>query len=102
MKPAAKSAPKYRGAPVDVVVDVRSHIEFWLGSLPGAVCVPVTNLPEGLAQHEGVSQASRILVYCASGNRSASAAAMLKQAGYRNVVDGGGIGAASQHFTTGE
>lgn len=102
MKAAAKSAPRFRGAPVDVVVDVRSHIEFWLGSLPGAVCVPVTNLPEGLGKHEGVSQASRILVYCASGNRSAAAAAMLTQAGYRNVVDGGGIGAASQHFTAGE
>jgi rhodanese-related sulfurtransferase len=98
----AKSAPKYRGTPVDLVLDVRSHIEFWLGSLPGAVCVPVTNLPEGLAKHDGVSASSRILVYCASGNRSAAAAAMLKQAGYRNVVDGGGMGAASQHYTAAE
>lgn len=102
MKPVAKSAPKYRGAPVDVVLDVRSHIEFWLGSLPGAVCIPVTNIPEGLAKHDGVSQDSHILVYCASGSRSAAAATMLKRAGYRNVVDGGGIGAASQHFTPAE
>ncbi|MEK7402620.1 MAG: rhodanese-like domain-containing protein [Gemmatimonadota bacterium] len=95
----AKSAPRFRGAPVDVVIDVRSHIEFWLGHLPGAVCLPVTNLPEGLARHDGVSEASRILVYCASGNRSASAATMLKAAGYLNVVDGGGMAAASQYFT---
>ena len=99
MKKETRSASKFRGAPVDFVVDVRSHIEFWLGSLPGAVCIPVTNLPDGLAKHEGVSENSRILVYCASGARSAAAASTLKAAGYRNVVDGGGMGAASQHFT---
>lgn len=94
----AKSAPKFRGAPVDLVVDVRSHIEFWLGHLPGAVCVPVTNLPEGLSKHEGVSQDSRIVVYCASGNRSASATSLLRAAGYRHVVDAGGFAAATEHF----
>lgn len=93
------SAPRFRGALVDLVVDVRSHIEFWLGHLPGAVCIPVTNIPEGIAKHNGVTATSRILVYCASGNRSSSAAALLQAAGYRNVVDGGGFAAASEHFT---
>ena len=99
MSKAAQSAPCFRGAPVDLVIDVRSHIEFWLGHLPGAVCVPVTKLPEGLARHDGVSEKSRIMVYCASGSRSASAASMLRAAGYRNVVDAGGMAAASEHFT---
>ena len=98
MSEATKSASRFRGAPVDVVIDVRSHVEFWLGHLPGALCVPVTNLPEGLARHAEVSEATRIMVYCASGNRSASAATLLKSAGYRNVVDGGGMSAASAHF----
>ncbi|HEX7939839.1 MAG TPA: rhodanese-like domain-containing protein [Gemmatimonadaceae bacterium] len=93
--------PRFRGAPVDLVVDVRSHVEFWLGALPGAVCIPVTSLPEGLARHQGVSGTSRILVYCASGNRSAMAAAQLRNAGYSNVVDGGGMAAAGQQFTPG-
>ncbi len=99
MSHESKPAPRFRGAPVDVVVDVRSHIEFWLGHLPGAICVPVTSLPEGLAKHDGVTPDSRIVVYCASGNRSASAATMLRTAGYRRVVDGGGFAAASEHFT---
>ena len=98
MSEAAKPVPKFRGTPVDVVVDVRSHIEFWLGHLPGAVFVPVTHLPDGLANHEGVSANSRILVYCASGNRSAAALSVLKAAGYRNVVDGGGMSAAGAQF----
>ena len=99
MSGATPTAAMYRGAAVDVVVDVRSHIEYWLGHLPGAVCIPVTNLPEGMSRLDGIMPSSRILVYCASGNRSASAAAQLKSAGYRNVVDAGGMAAAGEHFT---
>ena len=91
----------YRGITVDAVIDVRSHVEYWLGHLPGAVCIPVTKLPEGMAKVDGVLPTSRILVYCASGARSASAAAMLRTAGFKNVVDGGGMGAASEHFAPG-
>ncbi|MCE9602344.1 MAG: rhodanese-like domain-containing protein [Gemmatimonadetes bacterium] len=90
--------PRFRDLPVDAVVDVRSKLEFWLGHLPGAVCVPVDQLPDGLADHAGITKASRILVYCASGARSASAAAALRRAGYARVTDGGGIGEARRDF----
>ncbi len=90
--------PTFRSRPVDLVVDVRSRIEFWLGHLPGAVCIPVDQLPEGLAEVPGITSRSRILVYCASGMRSASAAAALRQAGYTQVVDGGGLAEARAHF----
>jgi len=92
-------SPTFRGAAVDIVVDVRSKVEFWLGPLPGAVCIPVDRIPAGLDAIEGISATSRILVYCASGNRSRAAASALEQAGYRNVVDGGGMAAASAHYT---
>jgi phage shock protein E len=92
-------SPKFRGAAVDAVVDVRSKLEFWMGHLPGAVCVPVERLPDGLAAISGLSPSSRILVYCASGARSSAAAAELKAAGFRNVIDGGGMAAASEHYT---
>jgi rhodanese-related sulfurtransferase len=95
----ASGSPKFRGAAVDVVVDVRSKLEFWLGHLPGAVCIPVDRILAGLQAIDGISATSRILVYCASGNRSRAAAATLAQAGYRNVVDGGGLTAASAHYT---
>lgn len=90
--------PQFRNLPVDVVVDVRSKLEFWLGHLPGAVCVPVDRLPQGLADLPGVTTKSRILVYCASGARSAAAASGLRAAGYQRVTDGGGIGAAKRDF----
>lgn len=89
--------PSFRNTPVDAVIDVRSVVEFWLGHLEGAKNVPVDKLPEGL-DGMGLTKQSRILVYCASGGRSAHAAAVLKQAGYTRVVDGGGLAQARQDF----
>jgi len=99
MKPAASSVPRFRGAPVDLVVDVRTKIEYWLGHLPGAVCVSVDQMPDAIVERDDLSQTSRILVYCASGARSAAAASLLRAAGYGNVVDGGGMSAAGAQFT---
>jgi phage shock protein E len=93
------AVPRFRGRPVDLVVDVRTKVEFWLGHLPGAVCIPVDQLPDGLDARPGVSHATRILVYCGSGARSATAATTLRAAGYTNVVDGGGFGEARVNFT---
>ena len=99
MTAAAPNPPAtFKGTPVDLVVDVRSKLEFWTGHLPGAVCIPVHQIPAAFAGRSDVSPKSRILVYCASGGRSAAAAAALRTAGYRHVVDGGGIGSARQHF----
>ena len=94
---AGDAARHHRNRPVDAVIDVRSKVEFWLGHLDGAKNVPVDRLPDGLADLN-LSPKSRILVYCASGMRSAQAASILKAAGYANVVDGGGMSAASQEY----
>jgi rhodanese-related sulfurtransferase len=90
--------PRFRNLPVDAVIDVRSKLEFWLGHLPGAVCVPVDQLPDGLAEVPGLTPKSRILVYCASGARSAAATSALRAAGYQRVTDGGGMGEARRDF----
>ncbi|MCC6929975.1 MAG: rhodanese-like domain-containing protein [Gemmatimonadaceae bacterium] len=89
---------KYRNKTVDVVIDVRSHIEYWLGHLPGARCIPVGSIDHGITQHPEITLDSNILVYCASGARSASAASTLRGMGYRRVVDAGGYAEARQHF----
>ncbi|MCC7194065.1 MAG: rhodanese-like domain-containing protein [Gemmatimonadaceae bacterium] len=95
---AAATVATFRGRKVDLVVDVRSRIEFWLGHLDGAVCIPVGSVARRLAD-DALDRKACILVYCASGARSAAAAQELRAAGYGNVVDGGGMGEASQHFT---
>lgn len=78
----------------DLVIDVRSKLEFLFGHLPDAVCYPHARVVERLGERKDVGPSSRILVYCASGARSASAAMNLRAAGYRNVVDGGGMATA--------
>ncbi|MCE2901980.1 MAG: rhodanese-like domain-containing protein [Gemmatimonas sp.] len=91
--------PTFRQQPVDVVIDVRSKVEFWLGHLPDAVCVPVDTLPDGLDKVPGVTTDSKILVYCASGARSARAAQILQAQGYRHVTNAGGLSDARAEFT---
>lgn len=89
---------KFRNTHVDFVIDVRSRIEYWLGHLPTALNIPVQKLPEGLDRHPTVSKKARILVYCASGARSAIAAGTLRSHGFSNVVDGGGMAEARALF----
>lgn len=90
--------PRFRQQPVDVVLDVRSRLEFWLGHLDGAVNIPVDALEDRLASHPEITPSSRILVYCASGARSAVAKGTLSRLGYRHVTDGGGLSSAAAHF----
>ena len=90
--------PQFRNRPVDLVVDVRSKVEFFLGHLDGAVNIPVDRIAEALPARPDVPKHAHILVYCASGGRSAQAAAILNQLGYSRVVDGGGLHDARQHY----
>jgi phage shock protein E len=91
--------PSYRKKPVDVVIDVRSKLEFWLGHLDGAICIPVSQLTTAIAKREDITKDSRILVYCASGARSALAHSTLASLGYRRVTDGGAMAAARQEYS---
>ncbi len=95
-RPQARAT--FKGRPIDAVIDVRSKLEFWLGHLDGAVCVPVDVIGERVVNDNTLSKDARILVYCASGARSAAAAGELRRLGYRNVTDGGGMSAAAQDF----
>ena len=83
--------PTYRGTPIDLLLDVRTRLEYWLGHLDGSVLRSVDTLPESLGDIPGLTPESRIVVYCQSGGRSAAAAAALTAAGYRRVIDAGGI-----------
>ena len=72
-----------------VILDVRTPEEFATGAYPRAVNIPV----QALARRMGELPKDRpIVVYCASGMRSASAAAALARAGFADVVNAGGLG----------
>lgn len=70
------------------VVDVRSEAEFRGGAYPGAINVPLQALSGALRR---IPKDRPVVVYCASGSRSALAARILKKAGYADVSNAGGL-----------
>jgi molybdopterin/thiamine biosynthesis adenylyltransferase/rhodanese-related sulfurtransferase len=67
------------------IVDVRETEEFAAGHLPGAKHVPRGHL-ESRIEGAVPDRSQRVILYCASGNRSALAArTMLNELGYENV-----------------
>ncbi len=71
------------------LVDVRSPGEFGSGHLPGAVNIPVGELTARVA--EIGAKERPVVVYCRSGARSASAAGLLRRAGFVAVHDLGSM-----------
>ncbi len=74
------------GAPdAPILLDVREPKETNLGRLPGALVLERGNLEtkiEALIPQRG----AKIVIYCASGNRSAFAADVMQQMGYTDVA----------------
>lgn len=70
------------------VVDVRSPEEFADGAYPGALNIPVQELGRRAGE---IPKDRPVVVYCASGARSAFAARVLKASGWTDVVNGGGL-----------
>jgi len=69
-----------------VIVDVRETEEVEQGKLPGAIHVPRGHL-ESRIEGSAPDRGQRVVVYCASGNRSALAAKTLRDdLGYTNVA----------------
>ncbi len=73
------------------LVDVRNQGEFELGSIPGAVNIPVGQIPSRTGE---LDSDKTTVVFCAGGYRSSVAASSLRQAGFDDVSDIlGGYGA---------
>ena len=89
---------KFRNKKITVLIDVRSRLEFFFGHMPGAVCIPVRKINDTEMERRGIARDADILVYCASGSRSAIAVRALKQAGYSRAVDGGGLADVRTNF----
>lgn len=71
------------------VVDVRTPAEFKDGSYPGAINIPVSLIPVRMSELEPKDKP--VVLFCASGARSGQAARMLKQAGFVDVTNAGGL-----------
>jgi phage shock protein E len=71
------------------VVDVRTTEEFEEEHYPNALNIPVDEVQRRMSEF-GDKNGS-VIVYCASGARSAYAAKILKMSGYTDVVNAGGL-----------
>ncbi|MBM4781845.1 MAG: rhodanese-like domain-containing protein [Archangiaceae bacterium] len=72
------------------LVDVRSPGEFSSGHLPGAINVPLQELG---AQVKKLGEKDKpVVLYCASGTRSAMACSTLKGLGFTQVFNLGSMG----------
>lgn len=70
------------------LVDVREPAEWNAGHLPGAIHIPLQQLPQRLGE---IPRDRDVVVYCRSGGRSARAVDLLRQHGFsrvRNLVGG--------------
>ncbi len=82
-------------AQIGTLIDVRTPEEFSQGHLEGAVNLDL-NAADFSQQVKGLDPQARYTVYCRSGNRSAQAAAQMRQAGIKDVQDAGGYQQASK------
>lgn len=81
-------------AAVTSVIDVRSVAEFNAGHLEGAINIDVESLTFA-DQIETLDHAGTYLVYCHSGRRAGLALDQMKQLGFANVTNFGGLSDAA-------
>ena len=73
------------------IVDVRTHAEYAEGHIPGAVLLDVKSNGFAREAERKLDVARTVAVYCRSGKRSADAARILSELGYRVINLSGGI-----------
>jgi len=78
-----KEAMQMRAGGDVAFLDVREPNEWNLGHIPGAVHIPRGQLETNIEQR--LPREREIVIYCASGNRSALAADTMQQMGYQRV-----------------
>jgi phage shock protein E len=72
-----------------LVIDVRTEYEFEEEHYQNAINIPIDQVQVRMAEFGEKNKP--VIVYCASGARSAYAAKLLRAAGYTDVVNAGGL-----------
>ena len=73
-----------------IILDVRTIEAYNDGHIPSAICIPNETIDENVV-NKLPNKEQLILIYCRSGNRSKQATIKLKDLGYLNLIEFGGI-----------
>lgn len=97
-----KASPKVEAKKAEsnepLIVDVRTTDEFEYGAVPGAINIPLDEIQHRI--EEFGNKDKKIILYCATGARSAYAKQILNYYGYTNLENGGGISRMMAHSRT--
>lgn len=74
------------------LIDVRTHSEFVSGHIDGAFNLPLDRFNHEI-HHVVPDKDTPVILYCRSGARSGHALSVMRQMGYHQVHNGGGVGA---------
>ena len=80
----------FRETPGALLLDVREEEDYHAGHIPGSTFVSLQAIPTPVLQTVS-DKGTPLFVYCYRGNRSRYAVSILKEAGYTNVANIGGI-----------
>ena len=80
---------EYKETPGAFLIDVRTGPEYEAGHIEGSINVPLHSI-HFIVNHVRDIEAP-IYVYCQSGARSGQATSMIKEMGYKNVNNIGGV-----------
>lgn len=72
-----------------IIIDVRATSEYGVSHYPGAINIPLDELPKHITQLKTKNQP--ILLYCRSGNKSGIGMNFLHQQGLLEVYNGGAL-----------
>ncbi|MFQ3621106.1 MAG: rhodanese-like domain-containing protein [Spirochaetales bacterium] len=82
-----------------ILVDVRTAEEYSSGHIPGALNIPVDSIGRNYPTQD---KDALIILYCRSGNRSGAAKQILEQAGFKRLVNFGGVNRWPKDLVTGK
>ncbi len=79
-----------------LLVDVRTQEEYNQGHLQNASLIPYDQVGMRIAEF-GTDKEKQIVLYCRSGRRAGAAEEVLRQNGFKNILNAGGYEAMMQH-----
>ena len=80
----------FRETPGALLLDVREEEDYHAGHIPGSTFISLQAIPTPVLQTVS-DKGTPLFVYCYRGNRSRYVVSILKEAGYTNVTNIGGI-----------